>query len=90
MITAIFRNLGRLERIIPTRCVARSVTFNARSLNAVPQYTLYDQKCLLSFKVILPSFRLLANNTVVTDGNKKGAILLEWIPRAKDGTELFL
>lgn len=58
---------------------------NAASLNAYPQYTVFGETCVLGVKVMLPSFRVLKNNTVVIDGNKRGRLLLEWTARSSDG-----
>jgi hypothetical protein len=52
----------------------------------VPQYTIFGEKTMLSFKVIPPTLRCLRNGALVVDSNKKGRILLEWAPR-NDGGE---
>jgi hypothetical protein len=53
---------------------------------SVPQYTIFGEKTMLSFKVIPPTLRCLRNGALVVDSNKKGRILLEWAPR-NDGGE---
>ena len=55
-------------------------------MKAFPQYSVFGENCMLSIKIMAPSFRLLKNNSLVIDSNKKGRILLEWTPRTADGT----
>ena len=41
---------------------------------------------MLCMKLLPPVFKYLRNNQTLTlDSNKKGRILLEWIPRNPDG-----
>jgi hypothetical protein len=56
---------------------------------SVPQYTIFGENTMLSFKVIPPTLRCLRNGALVVDSNKKGRILLEWAPR-NDGGEYML
>jgi len=57
-------------------------TASASDLRSYPQYTVFGEYCMLSVKMLPPAFRLLRNNVLVLDSNKKGKILLEWTPRA--------
>jgi len=58
------------------------------SIRSYPQYAVFGERCMLSVKILLPSFRLLGQNDVLAvDGNKKGRILLEWTPRSSSGTD---
>lgn len=55
-------------------------------LKAYPQYNIFGESCMLAVKLMPPTFRYLPSNTLVMDGNKKGRLLLEWIPRNADGS----
>ncbi|EEC51772.1 predicted protein [Phaeodactylum tricornutum CCAP 1055/1] len=56
------------------------------SVRSYPQYTVFGENCLLSLKILLPSFRISRNNVLSLDNSKKGRILLEFVPRLADGT----
>lgn len=55
------------------------------SLRAYPQYSIFGEDCMLAVKFLAPSFRVVGANTLVVDSNKRGRILLEWMPRRSEG-----
>ena len=55
-------------------------------LKSYPQYNVFGENCMLCMKLLPPVFKYLRNHQTLTlDSNKKGRILLEWIPRNPDG-----
>jgi len=60
-------------------------TFPPLGVNAIPQYTVFGETCMVSFKVIMPEFRLLKSNTLVVDKSKHGKVMMEWLPRNGEG-----
>ena len=60
-------------------------TFPPLGVNAIPQYTVFGETCMLGFKVIMPEFRLLKSNTLVVDKSKHGKVMMEWLPRNGEG-----
>lgn len=75
---------GRFASLVlmQARCPLSTLSTGMRSF---PQYTVYGENCMLSLKVLLPSFKVIRNNLLVLENNKKGRILLEWTPRMADG-----
>jgi hypothetical protein len=55
------------------------------SLRSAPQYTVFGENCLLSVKLLLPTLKVIKNDFLAIDGNRKGRFLFEWIPRLGDG-----
>jgi Whirly transcription factor len=57
---------------------------NDGSIRAYPQYSVFGENCVLALKILPPTFQVLKSRTLVVE--KKGRLLLEWNPRAADGT----
>lgn len=74
------------NRVLPT---CRRYLSSQMPLIASPTYYVYGADTMLAFKVIPPTFKVLRNNSVVLDSNRKGRILLEWSPRAATFGECF-
>lgn len=76
------------------RISGRYFSYNSSSsstMRSYPQYNVWGENCWLSVRVLLPEFRMMKNNVLALDSNKKGRILLEWTPRLpSDGTWLTL
>ena len=55
-------------------------------MNAYPQYSVFGENCMLSFKMLPPYFKYLdRRQTLILDTRKKGRFLIEWIPKISDG-----
>lgn len=55
-------------------------------LKAYPSYNVFGEECMLSMKLLPPFFRYLhKSQTLVMDNQRKGRLLLEWIPKNPDG-----
>jgi hypothetical protein len=76
---------SKLRMLAKILTANRALSSTTGDLKGFPQYTLYTPECFFSLRVILPPFRILRNNVLVIDRNKKGGILLEWLPRSADG-----
>jgi len=76
-----------IQSLIP-RCRllnVRNVTTRSK-LRAFPEYSIYGPDCLLSVKVIFPTFQLLPKSNILSsEGRSNGRILLEWLPRLPTG-----
>jgi Whirly transcription factor len=54
------------------------------SIRSYPQYSVFGENCVLALKLLPPTFQVLKSRTLVVE--KKGRLLLEWSPRAADGS----
>jgi len=61
-------------------CLLRKRVFSTSFVRANPEYRIYGETCLLSFKALVPTFKGVgqSNKLVV---NKPGRMLLEFVPR---------
>jgi hypothetical protein len=60
-------------------------TFQAPpDLRTFPQYTVFGETTMFSLKLNMPTF-IVRNNILGVEANKRGRVLLEWIPRDADG-----
>lgn len=77
---------SRYRFFSPISPVARTMVTMAPR-RTYPQYTVYGHQCLLSLKIVLPSFRVTQQKAIYVDGSKgMGRVVLEWIPRDANGT----
>jgi len=64
----------------------RHMSSNVRSpRTAHPQYHVFGEKNMMCFKIMLPGFRALKGDGIVTDKSKKGRMLLEFTPSNAEG-----
>jgi Whirly transcription factor len=54
------------------------------AIRAYPQYSVFGENCVLALKLLPPTLQVLKSRTLVVE--KKGRLLLEWNPRAADGS----
>jgi hypothetical protein len=64
---------------------ASSIPSATTLLRSSPRYTVYGADCILTIKLILPSFKVLKSSLLVPDTTRKGRLLMEWVPRLADG-----
>ncbi|GKY94162.1 hypothetical protein MPSEU_000382300 [Mayamaea pseudoterrestris] len=67
-----------------TLASTRSLSLNAPK-RTYPQYTVYGDTCMLSLKVVLPTFRATKQQGLYVDSKGMGRVVLEWIPRDSNG-----
>lgn len=78
------RSIHKFSNLAAT---AARFKFFSTALRSYPQYTVYGDNCMLSMRIMLPTLKCSRNNAIYVDGSKGvGRILLEWTPRASDGT----
>ena len=76
-----------LHRYAPKASLVGTTTrsVSTASRRTYPQYTVYGSNCLLSLKMVLPTFRA-TRNSIYVDGSKGlGRLILEWTPRDPNG-----
>ena len=57
-------------------------------VKAFPQYNVFAEHVMFSVRLMTPYFRYQRNSQALSvDANKKGRLLLEWIPRNSDGKQ---
>jgi Whirly transcription factor len=60
---------------------------NDAAILAYPQYSVFGENCVLALKLLPPTFQVLKSRSLVVE--KKGRLLLDWKPRAVDGSVIF-
>lgn len=63
----------------------RFVSLNPRIVRAYPQYSIFGETHMVSFKLIPPVYRLVKGGAMVVDNSKRGKILVEFTARASTG-----
>jgi hypothetical protein len=76
-----FPSSSKLSRLVPQ---PRLLT-TAQPRRTFPQYTVYGSNCMLSLKVVLPTFRATKQKAIYVDSKGLGRVVLEWIPRDSNG-----
>jgi hypothetical protein len=64
----------------------RFIALNPRIVRSHPQYSIFGETHMVSFKMITPTYRMVRGGAIVVDSNKKGKILVEFTPRSPLGS----